>query len=178
MNPIMKMMKSCINMPLKKALPLLFIFSILIVSVTGCTDRQETVKSAENSTTGTPPSSNSKIDVIINSKYEANQLTSASGYFTSTPQPGNKFAVFSVTVKDLSQNDLGVSSLFFKMTDSDGSVHSTSSATLSMQNDFSGATLQPGEKLTGIIAFEIPHNTIAQKLTYQDFANRVTINLR
>jgi len=42
------MMKSVIKMPLKKALPLLFIFSILLVSVMGCTTREETVKNSNN----------------------------------------------------------------------------------------------------------------------------------
>jgi len=36
MNPITKMMKRYINMPLKKALPLLFIYAILLVSITVC----------------------------------------------------------------------------------------------------------------------------------------------
>ena len=48
MNPVTRMMKSVIKMPLKKALPLLFIFSILLVSVMGCTTREETVKNSNN----------------------------------------------------------------------------------------------------------------------------------
>jgi hypothetical protein len=45
MNPIARMMKSYINMPLKKALPLLFICAILLVSITGCTSSTNTSSS-------------------------------------------------------------------------------------------------------------------------------------
>ncbi len=45
MNPIARMMKRYINMPLKKALPLLFICAILLVSITGCTSSTNTSSS-------------------------------------------------------------------------------------------------------------------------------------
>jgi hypothetical protein len=46
MNPITRMMKRYINMPMKKALPLLFICAILLVSITGCTSSTNTRSSS------------------------------------------------------------------------------------------------------------------------------------
>ncbi len=43
MNPIVRMMKRYINMPLKKALPLLFICSLVLSCTTGCLESYEQV---------------------------------------------------------------------------------------------------------------------------------------
>jgi len=174
MNPITRMMKSCINMPLKKALPLLFIFAILLVSVMGCTERQETVKSTGSVAPG--GAAKAKVDVTINSKSEANTI--GSSYSVSTPSPGKKFVVFGVTVTDLSAQNLHVNPLYFKITASDGTASEVSTNTYSLANYFNSVSnVQPGEKVTGYIAFEIPQNTTPQKLTYDDYSNRVMINL-
>ncbi|ERR1019366_2629736 len=44
MNPIARMMKRYIKMPLKKALPLLFIGALVLVATTGCTTQNTTQK--------------------------------------------------------------------------------------------------------------------------------------
>ena len=45
MNSIAKMMKRYINMPLKKALPLLFICALVLVATSGCTSSSNTTTS-------------------------------------------------------------------------------------------------------------------------------------
>jgi len=71
MNPITRMMKSCINMPLKKALPLLFICTLVFAATTGCTT------STTNNTGG--GGSSASVTDAINTKY------SQSGYKVATP---------------------------------------------------------------------------------------------
>jgi len=53
MNPITKMMKNYVNMPLKKVLPLVCISAILLVSIsiTGCT-QQQTISTVGNVSEG------------------------------------------------------------------------------------------------------------------------------
>ena len=46
MNPIARMMKRYIKMPLKKALPLLFIGALVLVATAGCTTNTTTQNSS------------------------------------------------------------------------------------------------------------------------------------
>jgi hypothetical protein len=51
MNPIVRMMKRYINMPLKFALPLLFIGALVLVSISGCTSSNNAVTASPTAAT-------------------------------------------------------------------------------------------------------------------------------
>ncbi|MGZ4911906.1 MAG: hypothetical protein ACXV5B_02120 [Halobacteriota archaeon] len=66
MNPIAKMMKRCIKMPLKKALSLVFISTLLLISIAGCTSP------SNNSATPSPTAA------VATSAAQLNSTTTAS----------------------------------------------------------------------------------------------------
>jgi hypothetical protein len=170
MNPIARMMKRYINMPLRKALPLLFICALLLVSVMGCTGRQETNKSAG----GNASQSNAGIDVVINS-----QSTSFALGPYSTPRPGNKFVLYDVTVKNINEKNALLSPGYFKLKTADGTVYEYDSNTFSsyIKGLQSVSNTQPGEKVSGVVVFQIPTTAKPAVLTYDDYTNRVNITL-
>ncbi|MFZ1022102.1 MAG: DUF4352 domain-containing protein [Halobacteriota archaeon] len=171
MNPVAKMMKRHINMPLKKALPLLFIGSLVLVATAGCTTNTTT----QNSSGG--GSGNAGVAVTINSQQTASQI--GSGYVVSTPQPGNKFLIFDVTVTNLNQKNWDLGNPYdFKLTTSGGTVYEITSSSFLGNNALSVVSnTNPGEKVSGQIAFEVPQSATATTLTYSDGINQVVTTL-
>jgi predicted small secreted protein len=150
----------------KKVAALVVFVIIASLSVAGCPNN-------------TKQSGNAGVAVTINSQAIRDQL--GSSYFTSTPRPGYKYNVFDVTVTNLNRNDLALGNpLYFKLTTNDGTVYSYSPSSYWLGNALSPVSgTNPGEKVTGQIAFEIPQNASATALTYNDgiLGNIVTINL-
>ena len=175
MNPIVRMMKRYIRMPLKKALPLLFIGALVLVATCGCTQNTTTNTTTQNSSGG--GSGNAGIAVTINSQQTASQI--GSGYAVSTPQAGNEYLIFNVTVKNLNENNWGIGSLLdFKLTTADGTVYQYSSSTFDLSNPLILVLgTNPGEHVTGQLVFEIPQGGKATTLTYNDDFNSVVTNL-
>jgi hypothetical protein len=164
------MMKRYIKMPLKKALPLLFICSVVLVATCGCTS--STTQNANSS------GSSGNIGVKVNSQQTVSQISSNLGS-VSTPQPGNVFVVFNVTCTNNNQQNQALGDpLFFKLTTKDGTAYDASgvwatdpSAIKTISNS------NPGEHVTGNVAFEIPQSAVPQTLTYSDGLNQVVTNL-
>jgi hypothetical protein len=164
------MMKRYIKMPLKKALPLLFICSVVLVATCGCTS--STTQNANSS------GSSGNIGVKVNSQQTVSQISSNLGS-VSTPQPGNVFVVFNVTCTNNNQQNQALGDpLFFKLTCKGGSAYDASgvwatdpSAIQTISNS------NPGEHVTGNVAFEIPQSQVPTTLTYSDGLNQVVTNL-
>jgi hypothetical protein len=172
MNSIVKMMKRYIKMPLKKALPLLFICALILVATTGCTSTSNTTQNLSGGGTG-----ESGVGVKINSVNSYNQL--GSGYAVSTPKAGYKYVVYDVTVTNLNKNDFAIGNPnYFKLTTSDGTAYSYSTASYYTNNEIQHVShTNPGEKVTGQVAFEIPQSATPKQLVYNDYTNQVTTNL-
>jgi hypothetical protein len=142
-----------------------------LVATCGCT----TTTTQNSSGSG----SSGNIGVKINSQTTVAQISSNIGGAVSTPQPGNKYAVFSVTcTNNNQQNQVLGDPLFFKLTTKDGTAYDVSgvwvtdpSAIKTIQNS------SPGEHVSGNVAFEIPQNAVPAKLTYDDGLNQVVTNL-
>ena len=162
MNPIAKMMKRYIKMPLKKALPLLFIGALVLVATTGCTQNTTT----QNSSGG--GSGSSGVAVAVNSQQTASQI--GSGFAVDTPQAGNQYLIFNVTVTNLNQNSLDLGNPgYFKLPTADGTVYQYSSDTFSLAKPLEVVSnTKSEEKVTGQIAFEVPQSAKATSLTYSD----------
>ena len=161
MNPIIRMMKRYIKTPLKYALPLLFIGALVLVATTGCVT-----------------SGNAGFDVIINSKQVSNQL--GRGDLMSTPSPGHQYLIFNVTVKNLNKQDADMGNPnYFKLIISDGFVYEyASSSHLLLDNAIQSVShTNPGENVTGQIAFEIPQSATPSKLQYDDYSNKVIVKV-
>jgi hypothetical protein len=172
MNPIVRMMKRHINMPLKKALPLLFVGALVLTATAGCGGTKNTTQNIGGGGTG-----EAGVGITVNSVNSYNQL--GSGYLVSTPKAGNKYVVFDVTVTNLNKDDFGIGSpTYFKLTTSDGTAYSYSSASYYTSKEIElVAHSAKGEKVTGQVAFEIPQSATPAKLVYNDYLNQVTTNL-
>jgi Domain of unknown function (DUF4352) len=171
MNPITRMMKRYINMPLKKALPLLFICSLVLVATMGCTTNTTT----QNQSGG--GSGTATVGVKINSVQNLTSL--GSGFAVSTPKAGYKYMVFDVTVTNLNKKsgDIGNPN-YFKLSTKEGTAYEYIFSSYLGDNALkSVSNTNPGEKTSGTIAFEVPQQTIATKLTYNDYSSEVVTNL-
>ncbi len=78
MNPITRMMKRYIKTPLKYALPLLFIGSLALVSISGCTSSTNTTTSSATPT-ATPTGNDPLLAAIVNQETAAGYPTPSQG---------------------------------------------------------------------------------------------------
>jgi len=195
-------MKRYIKTPLKYALPLLFIGALVLVSISGCTSPATTSPSPSASSaptaqqatvtplptsqasptaapTATPtPSTADFVALKVNSMTTSSQLGSYP--LQSTPSPGKTYVVFDVTVTNQNKNNLYLGNpLYFKLTTGDGTVYPYSPSSVWLENYLTGVfNTNPGDKVTGQIAFEIPQSAKPTQLTYGDLLNGVvTVNL-
>jgi Domain of unknown function (DUF4352) len=193
MNPITRMMKRYIKMPLKYALPLLFIGALVLASTTGCTSNTSTSSATPTAVataaatvqatatvkaTATPTQSSGFVTLKVNSMTSSTQLGNYP--LKATPSPGRTFAVFDVTVTNNNKNNLYMGNpLYFTLKTSDGTVYQYSSSSYFLGNEINGVSnTSPGDKVAGQIAFEIPQSAKPTQLLYGDLINGVvTVNL-
>jgi len=170
MNPIAKMMKRYINMPLKKALPLLFIGALVLCATTGCTT-QNTTQSAGNSA---GQSSSDPLSVSIVPMGMSMQV----GQYT-TPKTGYKFVSYNATVKNNNVDDQHVNPTYFTLKTSDGKVYDVDSAMYDQSvNSFQMVMkTQPGDVVSGTIIFQIPTNAKPVSILYDDYTHKITTTL-
>jgi len=148
------MIKRYIKTPRKYALPLLCIgVLILSVSITGCSKSVDYVA------------------LNVNSMTTRSQLT---------PSPGDTYVVFDVTLTNQNKDNLYLGNpSYFTLKTSDGVVYQYSSSSNWLDNPLTGVSnTNPGDRVTGKIAFEIPQSVTPSELTYSDGINGVvTTNL-
>jgi hypothetical protein len=98
----------------------------------------------------------------------------------STAQPGKNYIIFDVTLTNVNKNNLYMGNpLYFKLTTGDGTVYSYSPSSYWLPNGFKTGVFNtnPGDKVTGQVAFETPQSAKATKLSYGDLINGVvTVN--
>jgi hypothetical protein len=103
------------------------------------------------------------------------------GSFETTPAPGHNYIVIDLTLTNMNKNDLYMGNAgYFKLSTSDGTAYSYSSWTYLLTSAIGAGVFHtnPGEKVAGQIAFEIPQSAKATALTYGDgFNPSVTTNL-
>lgn len=155
-----------------RLLAIVMLIVVASLSVAGCPNNN--TKQTSSNIGGSSP----VVSLNINSVTTSNQLGSPP--LGSTPSPGNKYVVIDVTVNNLNKNDLYIGNpLYFKLTTSDGTVYPYSPSSYFLSNQLTGVSnTNPGDKVTGKIAFEVPQSVQATKLTYGDgFNAAVTANL-
>jgi hypothetical protein len=96
MNPIARMMKRYIKMPLKYALPLLFIGALVLSSTTGCVSNTTTTTSV--TPTNSPPAAAQSIATQLDDAFTNQGLTIIKPFTESKNQFGNM--VYAGTVQD------------------------------------------------------------------------------
>lgn len=88
--------------------------------------------------------------------------------------------MFNVTVTNRGSNTILTHTTFFTVHDSNGSAYGISQAT--NDNSIAGypnnVNINPGDKVTGLLVFEVPQNTKLVNMVYNDESNsNVTVNL-
>lgn len=144
---------------------------IASLSVAGCPDKTK-------QTTSNIGGSNPVVSLTVNSVTTSDQIGSPP--LGSTPSPGYKYVIIDATVTNTGKNDLYMGNPgYFKLTTNDGTVYQYSSASFRLDNYLTGVSnTNPGDKVTGKIAFQIPQSQNPTKLTYGDsFYPSVTTNL-
>ena len=142
------------------AVLLLVVASLL---VTGCT----TSTTSSNSTPG--------LDITakqLPSNYQAAQVP--------TPSAGNKYVMFNLTVKNVNEKDGNIDAYAFKLRDTGGNVYGRTwfLGGLGGPTQFDSMShTQSGDKVSGVMAFEVPQTAKLSNLTYTDSNNKITINL-
>jgi hypothetical protein len=157
-------------MPLKKALPLLFISALVLAATTGCTTKTtETTKNVSGGTAAT----NAGVDVSIVSLGTKASL----GTFIKADE-GKTFAVYNVTVKNLNAKDRNINEFYFKLRDTDGIVYTVDLGSTAANGAMKAVTdTQPGDIVKGTIAFEIPQGATPKTVTYDDNYDKITFNV-
>jgi hypothetical protein len=170
MNPIARMMKRYIKMPLKKALPLLFIGALVLVATTGCTT-QNTTQSAGG---GTGQSSGNPLSVTVVPMGTSMQV----GEF-NTPKSGFEYISYNVTVKNNNAPNQDMNPLFFTLRTSDGKAYDVDSATYdsSVHGFTSVSNTQAGDVASGTIIYQIPTDAKPASVMYNDYTHTITTTL-
>lgn len=170
MNPIVKMMKSYIKMPLKYALPLLFVGALVLSSTTGCTT-QETTSTVGNATTGGGSGSGSLIAT-------ANQVAVPTlKYYT--PKDGYKYVAYNAAVKNVNLKSHWISPSYWQLRDTSSGVYTIATPTYSsdLPKEFNSVDSQAGDTVNGIIIFEVPTGVTLKTLTYDDSSYKTILNI-
>ena len=126
--------------------------------------------------------------ISVNATSLGSSSTLSSSYGTPTAAvTGNKFVTYAVYIQNNNAKDEGIGNPnYLKLRDTNGNIYSYDSFTYSLQQQVNGVTLkgltsqsntQPGDKYSGLIAFQIPTSATPKSLTYDDYTNKITINL-
>jgi predicted small secreted protein len=148
---------------IKKVLGIIALVMIASLSVAGCTS------STTNTTQGT-------------ASLKATQVTAPQAIgspYTYTPKQGYKFVMFNTTVTNTASNSRNTHTLFFTLHDSNGNTYGISQATndKSIAGYPNNVMMNPGDKVTGLLVFEIPQNANLVNMVYHDDYSSVTVNL-
>jgi hypothetical protein len=145
------------------AVLLLMVASLL---VSGCTTTQNT---AQNAAQGTMSVKVTQVPA---------PATIGSPYVYA-PKHGYKFVMFNTTVTNINANSRNVHTLFFTLHDSNNNAYSVSQATndKSIAGFPNNVVTQPGDKVNGLLVFEVPQNATLKSLTYNDGLTEIVTNL-
>jgi hypothetical protein len=123
-------------------------------------------------------SSSDYVALNVNSVATSSKLGNAP--LQSTPSAGNVYVIYDVTLTNQNKNDLYIGNpLYFTLKSSDGTAYQYSPSSVWLENYLTGVShTNPGDKVTGKIAFEIPQSARPSELSYGDgFNGVVTVNL-
>ena len=162
MNPIARMMKRYIKMPLKYALPLLFIGALVLISTTGCIS-----VTPGHGTPNAPTGAGTNYDVSISAR-EVTSITSAYGSLFKKATPGNKLVAIECSLKNNNVANLFTVWREWTAKDASGTLYQFNANVDLISNGYPKTTIQPGDTAKGIIPYEIPINAKIVSMRYTD----------
>jgi hypothetical protein len=98
--------------------------------------------------------------------------------YTYTPKQGFKFVMFNTMVTNMGSNSRNTHTMFFTVHDSNGNTYGISQATndKSLAGYPNNVRMNSGDKVTGLLVFEIPQNAKLVNMVYKDDYSSVTVN--
>jgi hypothetical protein len=177
------MLAPCISVMRLKPIAAITVLVLVSLSIAGCTSTQNVT------TPGTPSNKLGYMSINVTQVPAPTSVGSSSLF--NTPNAGDKFVFFNTTVTNINASGsvgLGrtVSADYFTLHDSNGHAYSVSP----LVNDLHIAGFphnvitHPGDKVNGLLPFEVPQNATLVNLVYSDsrgangdFAGNVTVTL-
>ncbi len=161
--------------------PVILIIAVAIL-LTGCTSSEvKKVDSAAspNAATSTPEVktfktagigeslTNDKLKITLDSAEFMEAIPNQNEYLTAIAKQDYTFAVVGVTVENLDSQPSAISSIInFKVVDSDGYKYDLSFKGYTALETHLDGKLQPGDKVRGKLAFEVPKSSKDLKLVF------------
>lgn len=172
--------------PITAIAVLLLVVASLLVS--GCTTSKNE-QTVQGDSTNTPSQNNPTVRVIATSLGSASSVTNNYGAVISALD-GSKFVKYAVYLENINakevDSDMG-NPYSLKLRDTKNNLYSFDANTFGIADQqVNGKTLkgltvqigtQVGDKYSGIVVFQIPTNATPKSLTYNDYVNKITINL-
>ncbi|MGZ4929138.1 MAG: DUF4352 domain-containing protein [Halobacteriota archaeon] len=168
---------------------ILVVILLIVTATSACTssNRNEATIQASSSASDNPSStSQTTVRVRVTSLGASQSLTSSYGTPTAAAT-GNKFVKYAVYLENINGKNLNMGNPYaFTLRDTQGNLYQYDSYTYSLQQQVNGTTLkgltvqqntQPGDKYSGLIVFQIPQSATPKSLTYDDYTNKITMNL-
>jgi hypothetical protein len=134
----------------------------------------------------TQPNQTAQFTSAIN--FTAKSIQSPQKFGVATLEPGYKYVMYKVALRNANARDRQVHALFFTLLDANDNVYYVDSLVqgryLSQAFPLNFRVTQPGDKVTGRIVFEVPQNATPIALNYEDHlvaydykVNNVTVRL-
>lgn len=161
MNPIKKVMKDYSSMKLTKALLLVLLSAILLVSITGCTQQTSTSSIGNESAAGSVSEGGS--NQVVNGITATATQVAVPASVNNTTKLG-KFVAFNSTVKNVNANIRYVGTEYWTLRDASGTVYYPAPISYTV-NRFGPATTNPGDVVNGILIYDVPQNAQLTSLT-------------
>jgi len=145
----------------KLALAVIFI-TVTATLIAGCTSSTTSTKSGSNVGTMNLEVVRVPAPATIGSPY------------VYEPKAGFTFIMFNTTVTNVDATSRNVDPLYFTLNDSDGNAYSRSLATddKSIAGFPNNVVTNPGDKVNGLLVFEVPKNAQLTTLVYNDDVSR------
>jgi Domain of unknown function (DUF4352) len=95
------------------------------------------------------------------------------------PNASNKFVAYNVTIRNIDVDMSSSNPFNFQLRDTEGNIYQPSTATFdnSFNAGLKNMNTQPGDKVSGIIVFEVRQNATLKSLTYFSGYQRTIITL-
>jgi hypothetical protein len=172
----------CISIMQLKPIAAITVLLLVSLSIAGCTSTQNVT------TQGTPSNKLGYMGVNVTQVPAPTSIGSVSLF--NTPEAGYKFVFFNATVTNINASSVGlgrtVSADYFTLHDSNGHAYGVSPlvSDLHIAGFPHNVITHPGDKVNGLLPFEVLQNATLVNLVYSDnrgsygdFAGNVTVNL-
>lgn len=142
---------------MKKSIVISFVFLFLFVSVIGCTDLGSEVK------------------VTVDSKRYSDSI--GTDWSEQDASDGYTFFIVKITVENVGDERVHTNPIYTTISTTDGQTYDYSGSSFVFTDHFDAVDVQPGNKQTGTLAYEIPKSATPDKFFYNDFTNDIEIDL-